>query len=67
MLRIPAKGARDTLFRACVPDNGAPVSLDLFGEEPELCDSEQQLEVRVLDFLAYIRDRMAAYREYAQS
>lgn len=65
ILRIPAKGFRDTLFRAYVPENGWPIQLDLYGEQPEACSDEQALQDRVLEFLAKIKDRMASYRDYA--
>jgi hypothetical protein len=67
VLRIPAKQYRDTLFRAYVPDQGAPIHLDLYGERPEPCQTLQELEDKVLAFLNRLRDRMTTYRDYATS
>ena len=65
VVRIPEKSYRDTLFRAYIPIDGMPVTLDLYGEEPEVCQNDAELETRILDFLGKIKDRMASYREYA--
>lgn len=65
-VRIPDKNFRDTLFRAYIPQDGVPIYLDLYGEEPDRCDSEQELQEKVLDFLRRIRERMTSYRDYAR-
>lgn len=65
-VRIPSKQFRDTLFRAYIPEDGFPIQLDLYGEEPERCDDAQQLQEKVLDFLKRVKERMASYRDYAE-
>jgi hypothetical protein len=60
------KQFRDTLFRAYIPVGGLPIYLDLGGEEPVKCESIEQLQNCVLDFLKMIKDRMASYRDYAR-
>jgi hypothetical protein len=65
-VRIPSKQFRDTLFRAYIPDDGVPIYLDLYGEEPERCSNSQELQEKILDFLRRIKERMASYRDYAR-
>ena len=65
-VRIPSKQFRDTLFRAYIPADGMPITLDLYGEEPERCGDLEELQQKVLDFLLRLKDRMASYRDYAR-
>jgi len=66
IIRIEKKQFRDTLFRAYIPNNGLPIHLDLYGEEPDVCNSRDELEEKVLAFLSGIKDRMVSYRDYAR-
>lgn len=63
-VRIPQKQYRDTLFRAYVPTTGFPISLDLYGENPEECNNAQELQTKVLGFLKQTKERMASYRNF---
>lgn len=50
-LVIVIDGFRDTLFRAYVPMDGFPVTLDLFGDEGVVCKSESKLRTSLISFL----------------
>ncbi|HSN99314.1 MAG TPA: hypothetical protein VLS89_13555 [Candidatus Nanopelagicales bacterium] len=50
-LVVAIDGFRDTLFRAYVPVDGFPVTLDLFGEEGFVCKDEAELKATLIDFL----------------
>lgn len=58
---------RDVLFRAYVPPDGFPVTLDLFDTERPECANEGELEAKVLEFLAHrdVRTRLLEIREIA--
>lgn len=66
VVRIPGKGIADTLFRAYV-DTSGKVSLDFFGDEPVICNDENELQTMVLDFLARpeVKARMNVYKQLA--
>ena len=64
-LRIPAKNYQDGLFRAYIPDAGKPVFLDLYGEELVGCNSDDELQDALIQFIENIKDRIATYRSYA--
>lgn len=66
VLRIPDKSFRTGFFRAYIPDDGFPIYLDLYGEEPEKCDTIEELEDHVIEFLNQTKDNMLSYREYAR-
>ena len=51
---IDAVRYRDVLFRAYVPMDGFPVSLDFFGDEIIACQDENELERQILNFLQNI-------------
>jgi len=65
IVRIPDKQFRDTLFRAYIDDDGV-IHLDLYGEEPVRCNSQQELQDEIIRFLQGIKERMASYRDYAK-
>jgi hypothetical protein len=48
---VSADGFKDTLFRAYVPQDGFPVTLDFFGDTGLVCDDEQTLRTRLVQFL----------------
>ena len=56
------------LFRVYIPDDGAPLWLDLFGGDPERCESVEELRGRVLEFLALpeVRGQLATLRELGE-
>jgi hypothetical protein len=58
---------RDTLFRAYIPATGSPVTLDFIGDSPEEVDTPDQMEERVINFLALdqIRSMIRTLRETA--
>lgn len=58
---------RDVLFRAYVPPDGFPVTLDLFDIERPECNDVGELENKVLDFLAHkdVKTRILEIRELA--
>jgi hypothetical protein len=66
VVRIPAKGVADTLFRAYV-DTSGKVSLDFFGDEAVICKDETELQAKVLEFLgrAEVNARMNVYKQLA--
>jgi hypothetical protein len=65
-IRIPEKQVRDTLFRAYIPRYGLPIQLDLYGEEPKMCNSRDDLEEKILEFMQQIKDRIVSYRDFAR-
>ena len=42
---------RDVLFRAYIPIDGFPVSLDLFGEELQTCKDDEELQGEIIKFI----------------
>jgi hypothetical protein len=66
-LRIPSKNFQTGLYRAYIPDSGAPVQLDLYGEELEACRDDDQLQEKLFGFVESIKDRIIEYRRYAGS
>jgi hypothetical protein len=66
VIRIPSRNVQDTLFRAYLAMEGA-ISFDFFGEELIECNTPQEAEQRVLDFLARpeMQLRMRAYKDLA--
>jgi hypothetical protein len=63
VLSIPGKSFRDVLFRAYMPTNGFPVTLDLFGEDPVTCDTSDALEVELVRFAQeHVSSRLAMLR-----
>ncbi len=64
-LRVPARGWDQNLFRAYIPPDGFPISLDLDGEQPVTCPDAASLEQAVLDFLRKpeIDGRLTVLRE----
>ena len=66
VLRIPTKQFQDSLFRVYLPSDDGPVNLDLYGDEPVACADDEELENRILEFLAKIKGRMGQYRQYAK-
>ena len=56
------------LFRVYIPDDGTPLWLDLFGDEPVRCESVEELRGRVLEFLALpeVRGQLATLRELGE-
>ena len=66
VVRIPAKGVADTLFRAYV-DTAGKTSLDFFGDQPVECETQDQVESEVLKFLARpeVNSRMIVYKQLA--
>lgn len=68
VVQIPTlNNFRDVLFRAYLPPEGKPVTLDLTGEEPVQCTTPKALEKKILDFLALdaIRARLRTLRDLA--
>tara|TARA_R110002072_G_scaffold302615_1_gene486829 strand:- start:108625 stop:109056 length:432 start_codon:yes stop_codon:yes gene_type:complete len=65
VLRIPGHKVQDTLFRAYVPPTGVPISLDFYGEQPVSSGNPQELQDRVLEFLAEpeVTSRINMYKE----
>jgi hypothetical protein len=51
VLAVPSAGFREVLIRAYVPENGYPVNLDFFGEEPVPCRDRQELESEIVRLL----------------
>ena len=62
VLRLPDILFRDVLFRAYVPFDGYPVSLDFFGEELESCEDRTAVEAAIIRFLGAqnVRERLRA-------
>ena len=56
------------LFRVYIPDDGTPLWLDLFGEDPEECGTVDELKTRVLDYLKLpeVRGHLATLRELGE-
>lgn len=51
VITVHRLGFREVLFRAYVPENGFPVSLDFFGEQPVPCRDRQELEAAIVRLL----------------
>ncbi len=50
---VPKHNLSDTLFRAYVPMDGFPVTLDLFDEQSPSCPDADSLKRTLLDFLRH--------------
>ena len=66
-LRIPERGFQDGLFRAYIPLDGLPVTLDLYGDELMPCESLEKMEQQIANFLNEIQSRLTQYRTFARS
>ncbi len=67
LTEIPTRQFRDVLFRAYIPTDGWPVSLDLFDDDFVLCSDEAALEGAIVDFVRRpeIRQRLLTLKELA--
>lgn len=64
-IRLKDPEFSDFLFRAYVPPDGFPVTLDLFGDEHPACADVSELEAKLLEFLgkAEVVQRIDALRD----
>jgi hypothetical protein len=64
---VPLAKLRDVLFRAYVPVDGFPVTLDLFDDQHPHCDDLDALEKAILGFLAHpdVKLRLLEVRDLA--
>ena len=70
IIRIPMAdqpGYTGTLFRAYIPVDGYPVTLDLFGEQGTVCNNSAELTKAILEFLklANVQQRLKALKDLA--
>lgn len=66
VIRIPSRNVQDTLFRAYLAMDGA-ISFDFFGEDLVECNTAEEAEQQVLNFLARpeMQLRMRTYKDLA--
>ena len=65
VVRVPARQFQEVLFRAYVPVDGWPVSLDLGDKQPKPCGDVALLTEEFLGFVRSVRQRLDALREIA--
>lgn len=67
VLYVDKARLRDVLFRAYVPTDGSPVTLDLFDGEQHECANIEELETKVLEFFKHkdVRARLLEIRQLA--
>jgi len=67
VIRIPGQGFNDVLFRAYVPEDGFPVTLDLFDDEAPSCPDVAALEREIVEFLDHkdVKRRLSALKKLA--
>jgi hypothetical protein len=67
VIRIPAQGFNDVLFRAYVPEQGFPVTLDLFDDDAPSCPDVAALEQEIVKFLEHkdVKRRLLALKKLA--
>lgn len=64
---VPSIHFRDVLFRAYVPMDGFPVTLDLFDDKHPKCDKLEALETEIIDFLRHrdVKQRLLSLKDMA--
>jgi hypothetical protein len=64
---VPSVELRDVLFRAYVPAEGFPVTLDLFDDKHPKCDTLEVLEAEIIDFLGHrdVKQRLLSLKDVA--
>src|SRR5580704_6965308 len=64
VIRIPSQGFNDVLFRAYVPEDGFPVTLDLFDDEAPTCPDVAALEQEIVKFVDHkdVKRRLSALK-----
>jgi len=67
LTQIERRGFRDVLFRAYIPTDGWPVSLDLFDDDFVSCQDEDALRKAIGGFIGRqeIRQRLRTLKDYA--
>ncbi len=70
VIRVPTKdqpGYTGNLFRAYIPSDGYPVTLDLFGDRGTVCNSGAELTSAILTFLKHadVVQRLRALKDLA--
>jgi hypothetical protein len=64
---VPSVQYRDVLFRAYVPTEGFPVTLDLFDDKHPKCDTLDALETEIINFLGHpdVKQRLLSLKDVA--
>jgi hypothetical protein len=64
---VPSVEYRDVLFRAYIPTDGFPVTLDLFDDKHPTCDTLDALETEVIHFLGHrdVKQRLLSLKDVA--
>lgn len=64
---VPRVQFRDVLFRAYIPGEGFPVTLDLFDDKHPKCDTLEALETEIIDFLKHrdVKQRLLSLKDMA--
>lgn len=65
-LRVPKRRFQDGLFRAYIPVEGLPVTLDLYGDDLVPCHDLDEMQQQIAHFLKEIEPRLAQYRTFAR-
>lgn len=64
---VPSVDFRDVLFRAYVPAEGFPVTLDLLDDKHPKCDTLDVLETEIINFLGHqdVKQRLLSLKDVA--
>ncbi len=64
---VPKVEFRDVLFRAYVPADGFPVTLDLLDDKHPKCDTLDVLETEIINFLGHrdVKQRLLSLKDVA--